>query len=130
MRDTIDLRTDAEYDMLINKAMDLQATLTCQYYTGLTVNDIVYFDFSAYSGATLMVKQNYRSNIPVLVFDTLDGSIVLGATTGGTFQLKKTSTQLSTLPIGEMLYFMWLRSTTESHRAFLSGKFIIESVIL
>ena len=128
-QDIIDTRTDSQYDYIINKSMDLKATLTAQYYTGTTPQSIVNFDFTNYTGATLMVKQNYRSNVSVLVFDTNDGSIVLG-TTGGTFQLIKTAIELSTLPIGEMEYFMWLRSATESHRAFLSGKFIIESVII
>ena len=128
-QNTIDLRQDADYDMIINKSMDLDATITCQYYTGTTVNDIVDFDFTNWTGSTLVVKQNYKHDNAILTFDTLDGSIVLG-TTGGTFQLKKTSTELSTLPIGEMVYTMWLRNATYSHRAFLSGKFIIESVIV
>jgi hypothetical protein len=128
-QNTIDLRQDAEYNMVINKSMDLSATITCQYYTGTTVNDIVDFDFSNWTGSTLVVKQNYKNDKAILTFDTSDGSIVLSST-GGTFQLKKTSTELSTLPLGEMEYTMWLRNAQYTHRAFLSGKFIIESVIV
>jgi hypothetical protein len=127
--ETIDLRQSTDIDMVISKSMDLDAVLTCQYYTGTTSADIVDFDFTNYTGATLVVKQNYKNDKAILTFDTLDGSIVLG-TTGGTFQLKKTSTELSTLPIGQMEYTMWLRSSTQSHRGFLSGRFIIEAVIL
>jgi hypothetical protein len=127
--ETIDLRQSTDIDMVISKSMDLDAVMTCQYYTGTTINDIVDFDFTNYTGATLVVKQNYKNDKAILTFDTSDGSIVLG-TTGGTFQLKKTSAELSTLPIGEFQYTMWLRSTTQTHRAFLSGKFIIESVII
>jgi len=128
-QNTIDLRTTANYDLLINKSMDLNAVLTCQYYTGTTDNDIVDFDFSAHTGATLVVKQNYRSAVPILTFDTLDGSIVLSAT-GGTFQLIKTATELQNLPIGEFEYSMYLRSATQQRRAFLKGKFIIEAQII
>ena len=129
MKDTIDLRTDAQYDLLINKSMDLDAVLTCMYYTGLTAMDIVDFDFSAYTGATLVVKQNPRSNTAILEFDTLDSSIVLSAS-GGSFQLKKTALQLQNLPIGEFEYSMYLRSATQTRRAFLSGRFIIEAQII
>jgi len=128
-QDTINLKQDAQYDMLINKNMDLDAVLTCQYYTGTTAADIVNFDFTNYSGATLAVKLNPKSSTTVLEFDTADGSLVLG-TTGGTFQMVKTAEELSSIPAGEFQYFMWLRSSTQTHRAFLSGKFIIESVIL
>lgn len=128
-QDTINLKQDAQYDMIINKSMDLDAVLTCQYYTGTTAADIVNFDFTNYSGATLAVKRDSKSTVTILEFDTLDGSLVLG-TTGGTFNMVKTSTELSTIPIGTFEYFMWLRSSTQTHRAFLSGQFIIESVIL
>lgn len=128
-KDTIDLRQDAQYDLLINKAMDLNCVLTCQYYTGLTAADIVDFDFSAYTGATLIVKQNYRSANSILEFSTLDGSLVLSAT-GGTFQLIKSAAELQNLPIGHFEYSMYLRSATQARRAFLSGKFIIETQII
>ena len=128
-KDTIDTRQDAEYDYIINKSMDLHDSRICEYYTGTTPTSKVFFDFTNYSGACLTVKPNYRANQVILVFDTLDGSIVLGVS-GGTFQLNKTSTELSTLPIGEFQYNMWLRNSVESHRSFLSGKFIIEAVIL
>lgn len=128
-KQTIDIRQDAEYDMIINKGMDLNAVLTCSYYTGNTASDIVSFDFSAYSGATLIVKQNYKNNIPVLKFDTDDGSIVLSST-GGSFQLKKTAVELQAIQNGVFEYSMYLRSSTIKRRAFLSGQFIIKNQII
>jgi hypothetical protein len=127
-KDTIDLRTDAKYDLVLNKAADLNAVLTCQYYTGTTEDSIVDFNFSAYTGASLICKQNYRSATSVLEFDTCDGSIVLS--TGSTFQLLKTGAELANLPIGEFEYTMWLRSATQSYKAFLSGKLIIQYKII
>lgn len=128
-KDTIDLRQDADYDMLVNKSMNLDAVLTAQYYTGDTAADIVNFDFTAYTGATLMVKQSYRSQTPVVEFNTSDGSLVLG-TTGGTFQMIKTAEEMQVLPIGTYQYSMYLESSTQTHRAFLSGAFIIEAQII
>lgn len=127
-KDTIDLRTDAKYDLILNKTADLSASLTCQYYSGTTVDTLTDFSFSAYTGGSLIVKQNYRSNTAILEFDTLDGSMVLS--TGNTFQLIKSSAELTNLPIGEFEYTMWLRNASMSHRAFLSGKFIIQYKIV
>jgi hypothetical protein len=128
-KDTIDLRQDAEYDILLDRGMDLNAVLTATYYTGTTDTAWVYFDFTSYTGATITVKQNYKSTSSILTFDTSDGSIVLG-TTGGTFQLIKSAMQLSIVPIGTYQYSMYLRSATQSKRGFLSGNFIIEAQIL
>lgn len=127
-KDMIDFRQDTKYDLVLNKSADLQAVLTCQYYSGTTADSIVDFDFSAYTGASLICKQNYRSANSILEFDTLDGSIVLS--TGSSFQLLKTSTELANLPIGEFEYTMWLRSATQTRRAFLSGKLIIQYKIV
>ena len=124
-KQTIDLRTDAKYDIILNKSADLDAVYSCVYYTGTTEPVEVDFDFSAYTGASLIVKQNYRSSNTILEFDTSDGSIVLSAT-GASFNLIKTSTQLASLPVGEYDYTFWLRNSSVTHRAFLSGKFIIQ----
>ena len=128
-KNTIDLRQDTKYDLVLNKGADLKMILSCQYYTGTTADSIVDFDFTSYTGASLIVKQNYRSANSILEFDTLDGSIVL-STSGGTVQLLKTATELANLPIGEFEYTMWLRNSEKTHRAFLSGKFIIQYKIV
>ncbi len=127
-KDTIDLRQDSKYDVILNKIADLHSTLTCEYYSGTTVDTLTDFSFSAYTGASLIVKQNYRSATSILEFDTDDGSLVLS--TGNTFQLIKTSAELANLPIGEFEYTMWLRNATMTRRAFLSGKFIIQYKIV
>lgn len=124
----IDLRTDSKYDLVLNKSADLNAVLTCEYYSGNTENTLTPFDFSSYTGASIVVKQNYRSAVPILEFDTLDGSIILS--TGSTFQLIKTAEDLQNLPIGEFEYTMWLRNTSSNYKAFLSGKFIIQYKIV
>jgi len=128
-KNTINLQQDTDYNILLNKSMDLNAVLTCQYYTGNTANDIVGFDFSPYSGATLVVKQNYRSDVPILSFDTIDGSLELSAIESK-FKIIKTAQELENIQIGQFEYSMYLRSTTQKRRAFLSGKFIIESKIV
>ncbi len=127
-KNTIDTRTDAKYDIILNKNADLDAVYTCQYYTGTTADSIVDFNFSNYTGSSLVVKQNYRSNTAVLEFDTDDGSLILS--TGSTFQLLKTGVSLANLPLGEFEYTMWLRNATKTYRAFLSGKFIIQYKIV
>lgn len=127
-KDTINLRSDAVYDIQLNKSMDLNAQLTAQYYTGTTADSIVNFDFSSYTGATLTVKQNYKSNMALLTFDTIDGSIILGS--DGKFQLIKTAEELANIMEGTFEYSMYLRSTTVSRRAFLSGNIIISNQIV
>jgi hypothetical protein len=129
MKDTIDTRQDSDYQIIINKSMDLNPVYTCEYYTGNTTSDAVPFDFTAYSAATLTVKQNYRSTTPVLEFSTTDGSIVLG-TTGGTFQLVKSAAQLANIQTGDFKYNMYLSRAGEVRRAFLFGDFIIKTVII
>ena len=112
----------------MNKSADLLTVFTCEYYSGTTAETLTEFDFSAYSGASLIVKQNYRSANDILEFNTVDGSMILS--TGSTFQLKKTAAELANLPVGEFEYTMWLSNSTMTHRAFLSGKFIIQYKIV
>ena len=106
----------------------MDATLTAQYYTGNTVADLVDFDFSNWTGATLTVKQSERAANAIVEFDTLDGSIVLSS--GGTFQLVKTAAELATIQAGSFRYSMYLRNDTYTHRAFLSGAFYVETQII
>lgn len=124
-KQTIDTRTDTKYDIILNKAADLNAVLSCEYYSGTTEETLTPFDFSSYTGGSLIVKQSYRSTTTILEFDTDDGSMVLSVT-GGSFQLIKSSTLLQNLPVGEFEYTMWLRNTNTEYKAFLSGKFIIQ----
>jgi hypothetical protein len=77
----------------------------------------VQFDMSAYSGATLTVK-NQQGTI-LMVFSTTDGSIVLGTSS---FQLIKTYAEMDTVRAGIYVYDMYLSNASLPKRAFLIGK--------
>ena len=124
----LDLRTDSQYNLIINKDRTLNAVITAQIVSGTTTgNTLVDFDFSSFSAATLQVRIKPEAPFTVLDFDTDDGSIVLS--TGATFQLIKTATQLSVVRAGEYFYDMYLANATYPKYAFLSGKFTITSNI-
>ncbi len=121
MYQNLDLTQDSKYNLVINKQKTLKANITAYYMSGSTE---VEFDMSSYTGATLQVRIKPDSPFVVLTFSTTDGSIVLPAS-GGTFQLNKTYTELSTVRAGEYQYQMDLHSATYPKRAFLSGSFTI-----
>ena len=123
-KDTIDLRQDTFYNLEIKKDRTLSSTLSCVFMSGDTEVD---FDFSSYSGATLNVKRESKSSQTILEFSTTDSSIILS--TGNTFQLNKTSTELASLPVGKFKYDMYLESSTYPKRSFLWGFFIISDRI-
>lgn len=124
----LDLRTDSQYNLIINKDRTLNAVITAQIVSGTTTgNTIVDFDFSSFTGATLQVKVKPDAPFVALTFSTSDGSIVLS--TGSTFQLIKTATQLATVRSGEYFYDMYLSNVTYPKYAFLSGQFTIVSNI-
>lgn len=120
----LNLFTDSQYNLVINKNRTLNATITAQFLSGDTYVD---FDFSAFSAATLQVRQKPDAPFVMLEFSTSDGSIVLS--TGSTFQLIKTATQLSNVRAGQYFYDMYLTSATYPKYAFLSGEFIINPYI-
>ena len=124
-KDTLDLRQDTQYDLVINKDRTLAAVVSAVYMSGTTEVD---FNFTTYTGATLDVKSSPKSQTNILEFSTDDGSIVLSST-GNTFQLNKTYTELANTKTGTYEYDMYIQSVTYPKRAFLSGKFIIEDRI-
>ena len=126
--DTLDLSQDTQYDLIIKKDRTLASVITCVYLTGTTTPVEVDFSFVGYTGATLNVKRDSKSTHTILDFDTDDNSIVLSST-GNTFQLNKTAAELASVPVGEFLYDMYLKSASYPKRAFLSGTFIIEDRI-
>lgn len=130
MSNKLDLRQDAQYDLVINKDRDLDVSLTAEYYSGTSENyQLVDFSFDTYTGATLQVKKRPDSQYTVLEFSTEDGSIVLPAS-GNVFKLKKTAEQLTNLRAGDNYHYdMYLSSATYNKRAFLSGSMIIENRI-
>lgn len=121
----LDLRQDSQYNLVLNKQRTLNTIITAQYISGTTSGDtLVDFDFSSFTGATLQVRMKPDAPFVVLQFNTTDGSIVLPLS-GGTFQLKKTATQLANVRAGEYFYDMYLSSALYPKRAFLSGQFTI-----
>jgi len=124
-KDTLDLRQDTQYDLVINKDRTLAAVISAVTMSGGTEVD---FDFTSYTGATLDVRQSPKSDVIILGFTTDDNSIIL-STTGNTFQLNKTFTELANIKTGTYEYDMYLQSVEYPKRAFLNGNFIIEDRI-
>ncbi len=118
---SVDLRQDSQYNLILNKGRTLNINITAYYLSGGTEYE---FDFSSYSAATLQVRQKPESPFVILEFSTTDGSIVLPAS-GGTFNLNKTAVSLANLRCGEFMYDMYISSSTYPKRAFLSGSFTI-----
>lgn len=122
---TIDLTQDVTYNLIINKNRDLNQEIQAEVYSGDTKTGN--FSFTGYTGATLVVKLKPQDNYPVLTFSTTDGSIVLG--TDGIFELKKSAAELQNIKAGTMYYSMYLSSSLQAKRAFLSGSFtIVENI--
>lgn len=122
MNQNLDLTQDSKYNIVINKNKTLLSTITAYYLASGSTE--VEYDFSSYTGACLQVRLKPDSPFCVLQFNTSDGSIVLPAS-GGTFQLKKTHTELNLCRAGEYVYDMYLVSPTYPRRAFISGSFTI-----
>lgn len=119
----IDGRSDTTYNILINRNRYLNLTFECEVLSGDTFYS---FDFTPYTGATLIVKNNVDDTFIPLSFSTADGSIEL--LSNGLFKLKKTSSQLG-IRAGDYVYGMQLHSSTIQNKAFLSGiTSIIETV--
>jgi hypothetical protein len=117
MEKLIDLSLAAVYDIFIDKDKTLNVSISCTYFSGCTEYS---YDFTPYSGATLMVKND--SGTIVQTFSTLDGSIVLGV--GGVFKLIKSDVEMNTVRAGCYKYDMYLSSSAFPKRAFLTGKII------
>lgn len=114
MEKTLDLSMSAVYDIELDKNKTLSVSVSCTYFSGCTEYS---YDFTPYSGATLMVKND--SGTIVQTFDTSDGSIVLQV--GGVFKLVKTAEEMNYVRAGCYHYDMYLRSSTFPKRAFLNG---------
>jgi len=111
-------------DLSIPAKRTLNATVPFYYKSGTTGNYVdAPFDFTAYSGACMTVK---NADKVLLTFDTSDGSLVIGS--GNTITFKKTAAELANIRPQEGTYDMYLRGITAdiAKRDFLYGKFIIE----
>lgn len=125
MNCTLDLTQDMIYNLVINKDRDLDQEIQAEIYSGETF--IQNFNFTGYTGATLNVKLKPQDNYNILTFSTADGSIVLGS--NGVFSLVKTAVELQNIKAGTFVYNMYLSSTLQAKRAFISGSFIINQNI-
>ncbi len=121
MYQNLDVRTDSQYNLIINKYATLNVNILAQVLSGNTLID---FNFSSYTGATLQVRTKPDAPYLTLGFSTDDGSIVL-PTSGGTFNLNKTAEQLQNVRAGEYYYNFDLHSSALPIRRFLSGQFTI-----
>lgn len=121
MYQNVDLRSDSQYNLILNKSRTLNVNIVAEILSGTT---LVGFDFSSYTGASLQVRTKPQAPFITLEFNTNDGSIVL-PTSGSTFQLKKTAIELENVRAGEYYYDMYLSSPAFPKRAFLSGQFTI-----
>lgn len=113
MEQTLDLCFANDNDIYININENIDITITCIYFLDI---DLHFFDFTPYTGATLIVKDESESVI--MTFSTLDGSIILKD--GGIFELIKDNNELS----GKYNYQMSLSSLEDPDVEFISGKII------
>jgi len=111
----LDLSMVTEYDLIVSKDRTLNSSIYATYLSGTTEYA---YDFTLYSGATMVVKNN--SGTIVQTFSTTDGSIVLQA--GGVFKLVKTAEEMNTVRSGEYNYDMYLINAEYPKRAFLRGQ--------
>lgn len=119
MNRTLDLTNSVVYDLSIERGKTLNKFFVSEVYSGNTF--VGFFDFTKYTGATLVVKTKPKDFANKLVFSTADNSIQLD--NWGQFYLSKTATDL-TLNSGKYYYEMYLSSSAET-RGFLRGNFMI-----
>jgi hypothetical protein len=119
---SLDLSLASEYDLTCDKDRSLNATIEATYMSGTTA---MTFNFNAYTGATLTIK-NQQGTI-LMVFSTIDGSIVLG--NYGIFQLIKSYADMNAVRAGQYAYDMYLSNSTLPKRNFLRGKITFQQNI-
>ena len=114
MARTLDLSYASEYDLICDKDRNLNTLITCTFMDN-SVETL--FDFTPYSGATLVVKNN--SGTIIMTFTTDDNSIALLA--DGVFQLLKSADDMNLVRAGVYNYDMYLSNSDKPKRAFLRG---------
>jgi len=115
MDKTLDLSMVTEYDLIVSKDRTLNSSVYTTYLSGSTEYA---YDFTFYSGATMVVKND--SGTIIQTFSTTDGSIVLS--TGGVFKLVKTAEEMDAVRSGQYNYDMYLSNAEYPKRAFLRGQ--------
>lgn len=111
----LDLSQTSLYDMICDRDRSLNVSITATYFD-LGVEQP--FDFTPYSGATLVVK-NAQGTI-LITFDMSDGSIEL--LPNGIFKLVKTAEEMNAVRAGIYNYDMYLSSGLYPKRGFLKGQ--------
>lgn len=119
MKNQLDLKQSSVYDIVINANKTLDVSIQAYFMSGTTQQP---FSFDDYTSAELIVKKTKNSD-PVLTFSTVDASIELMA---DKFRLHKAAADLNVRE-GEYIYEMVLYGMTIPVRAFLEGKFIINT---
>lgn len=115
----LDLTTDAEYDLEINRLVDLDQAVIAETFSGDT--QVGVFDFSGFTGAMLVVKVRRNDDFVVFELNSNNNEIILG--TGGEFQLQKAGSDIQARA-GKYVYDMYLLDGAVKY-AFLRGNFII-----
>jgi|AntRauTorcE11897_2_1112592.scaffolds.fasta_scaffold18754_2 hypothetical protein len=115
----IDLTTDAEYDLEINRNVDLDQTIVAETYSGDTKIGI--FQLSGFTGAILVAKVRRDSDFDAFTLDSDNGEIILG--NNGEIQIIKSASDIKSRA-GEYVYNMYLLDGSVRY-AFLKGKFTI-----
>lgn len=123
MENTLDLTLASEYDLVVERGRTLNTPITCTYIDAS--GNTQFFDFSSYSGATMMVKNN--AGTIIITFSTGDGSILLQ--NNGIFKLVKTDTEMLVPRAGCYKYDLYLSSALYPKRGFLTGRFTVNQNI-
>lgn len=120
---TIDLRQEGEYDLIINKGRKLDAVLSIKY---LYVNEYYDFSLSGYTGCTFYVKTTYDTKDILFSMDLDNG---ISFVENNKIRLQRTSEQLRLLKAGKYVYNIYLVDTQTNKRALMSGNLVVKDSI-
>lgn len=120
MAKTIDYRKAVRMDIEVAKGRTYKRTYHAQYYSGDTLQD---FSWDDYSGATMQVRRKPNSPISELSFSTTNNSIILSPQ--GRFTLNLDFTTMDGIRAGQYDYDMYLQGTTYPRRDFIFGQFTV-----
>jgi len=123
MNQIIDFTQDTSYDIVVNRNRTLKAVLHCQYLSGSTYVD---FNFDEYDTVLMHVKQKPDSDNVLLALSSINNTLVMLPDGRLSFDVDNTTMNLRA---GEYVYDIYLYSTDYAKRAFMSGKFIVNSTV-
>lgn len=121
---TLDLTTDTQIDIMINKNRDLNSVIHFVWFDNEgNEHD---FDFVDYNTAMLHVKNKPDNEYVVLTMSTISGTLQFEDS--GRMRFKLTPEE-SNVRAGEYYYDLYLYGTNYDKRQLLSGKFIIKETV-